>query len=344
MTPRSKPLWIATALTAGALGCASPPPEIRFDSVPPYAGGESYPNRSHPPLVTLEQFQRFDRMSIEIISDEGAGSSTTGARKLEIRITDHDADIKLKMKKFPPFLDGLNNSPRKELAAFAIQHFFLDPVDYVVPTFGVRCISMKTWEARGMGIPVRLEGTECSLVSYAFWLKDVTLPDPLYDKQKFSTDARYAYNLANFNILTHLVDHHDNRLGNFLVSKDEEDRRVFAIDNGTTFGPILYNWFYPPNSSWRKIKVPAIPRQAIDRLRKLTEEDLQSLAVIVQMEADSEGRLLIEEPGEPIDEEKGVSVRGTTLQLGLTDDEIEDVWERIEDLLEDVDDGEIGVF
>ena len=32
------------------------------------------------------------------------------------------------------------------------------------------------------------------------------------------------------------------------------------------------------------------------------------------------------------------------VQFGLTDDEIEDVWERIEDLIEDVDEGDIAVF
>jgi hypothetical protein len=133
-------------------------------------------------------------------------------------------------------------------------------------------------------------------------------------------------------------------LGNFLVSKTDEDRRVFAVDNGTTFGQFFFNWFYPPSFAWRKIRVPAIPRNAVNRLRKLTEEDLAKLGVIVQLEADRNGILRIEKPTTPIDEEEGVNVRGTTVQLGLTDDEIEDVWERIEHLLEDIDDGKIGVF
>jgi hypothetical protein len=181
-------------------------------------------------------------------------------------------------------------------------------------------------------------------VSYAFWLQNVTLPDPLYDEERYLTDARYAYNLANFNILTYLVSHHDTRYGNVLVSKKDEGRRVFAIDNGTTFGAFFFNWFYPPSFAWRNILVPAIPRNAVNRLRKLKEEDLESLEVIVQLEADQDGILRIEKPDDPIDKDEGVSVRGTTVQLGLTDDEIEDVWERIEDLLEDIDDGKIGVF
>lgn len=345
MMQRSALAWLAIASLANCLtGCASPAPEIRFDSVPPPSTGERAPNRSYPPLVTLESFQRFDRMPIDIISEEGAGSSTTGARKLVVRLQDTHDEITLKAKNFPPFLDGLNNSPRKELAAYAIQRFFLDPIDYVVPTFGVRCVPIEEWKKRRVGRPVVLDDTECALNSYAFWLQDVTLPDPLFDDDRFATDARYAYNLGNFNILTYLISHHDNRLGNFLVSKDERDRRVFAIDNGTSFGAILFNWFYPPHFSWRRIKVPALPLVTVDRLRSLEEEDLQALAVIVQLEADSDGILRVAEPGAPFDEDEGVSVRGTTLQLGLSDDEIEDVWERIEDLLEDVDKGRIGTF
>jgi hypothetical protein len=335
-----------SVLVLFALACASPPPHIRFDSLPssPPSTDGSYPNRSHPPLVTLEDFQRFDRLALKIISDEGAGAGVTGARKAVVDVDHQDEHITLKVKNFPLRLDGPNNSPRRELAAFAIQKFFLDPVDFVVPTFGVRCTPLEEWRTRNTGSPAHIPGTECALVSYAFWLKDVTLPDPLYDEQRFLTDARYANNLANFNLLTYLVNHHDQRSGNVLVSKNDEDRRVFAIDNGTTFGPFFFNWFYPPSFAWREIRVPAIPRSAVNRLRKLTEEDLEALGVIMQLEADQDGILRIEEPEDPIDDDEGVNVRGTTLQLGLTEDEIEDVWERIEDLLEDIDDGKIGIF
>ncbi len=341
MIPRAILLWTAILIT---IGCATAPSELKFDSVPPSSSEGPDPNRSHPPLVTLEDYQHFDRLQFEIISDEGAGAGVTGARRVTVRIVGHDEDLRLKTKDFPSGLDGTNNSPRKELAAYTIQRFFLDPVDYVVPTVGVRCVPLDDWKTRHTHSPTRVHGTECALISYAFWLQNVTLPEPLYDEQRFLNDARYAYYLANFNLLTYLVSHHDMRYGNALVSKNDEDRRVFAIDNGTTFGAFFFNWFYPPSFSWRNIKVPAIPRNAVNRLRKLKEEDLRSLAVIVQLEADQDGILRIEKPGDPIDEEEGVSVRGTTVQLGLTDGEIENIWERIEHLLEDIDDGKLGLF
>jgi len=342
MISRSTLVWSAILFAAG---CSSAhPPELQFESVPPSAVSGPDPIRSHPPLITLEDYQHFDRVSFDIISDKGAGAGVTGARKVTIRIADHDEDITLKTKDFPSNLDGINNSPRRELAAYAIQQFFLDPVDYVVPTVGVRCMPLDEWKTRNKHKPTRVPGTECALISYAFWIHDVTLPDPLYDEQRFLTDARYAYNLANFNILTYLVSHHDTRVGNVLVSKTDEDRRVFAIDNGTTFGTFFFNWFYPPTFQWRNIKVPAVPRNAVNRLRKLEEDDLESLEVILQLEADQDGILRIEKPGATFDDDKGADVRGTTVQIGLTEDEIEDVWERIEDLLEDIDDGKIGVF
>lgn len=341
MTIRLALLCLGTFL---ATGCASPPPKISFDAIPPSPTSGKDPNRARPPLVTLEDFQEFDRSTFQILSVKGAGAGVTGAKKVEIRSSDFDGEVTLKLKTFPRGLDGPNNSPRKELATFAVQQLFLDPEDYVVPTVGVRCVSLENWDSEMDISPVQLPGTNCALASYAFWLQNVTLPDPLFDEKRFATDARYAYNLANFNLVTYLVSHHDNRTGNFLVSKNDADRRVFAIDNGTTFGAFFFNWFYPPTFAWRKILVPAIPRNALTRLKALTEDDVEKLEVVVQLEPDAQGILRVVPSGEPIDEEEGVSVRGTTLQLGLTDDEAEDVWERIEDLLEDVDSGKIGVF
>jgi len=49
-------------------------------------------------------------------------------------------------------------------------------------------------------------------------------------------------------------------------------------------------------------------------------------------------------PGENLDPDDGVRIEGNTIQLGLSEDELEDVWERIKDLIEDVDEGDIAVF
>ena len=96
--------------------------------------------------------------------------------------------------------------------------------------------------------------------------------------------------------------------------------------------------------NWNVLRVPAVRKETVDRLRELDEDDLEFLEVVAQMEPDENGILQLVEPGEAIDDDEGASLEGTTLQFGLTEDEIEDVWERIEDLIEDVDDGKIPVF
>ena len=108
------------------------------------------------------------------------------------------------------------------------------------------------------------------------------------------------------------------------------------------FSGIFYNWFVP---NWCDIRVPALRKASIDRLRALGEADLaRELGVLVELRLDEEGVFHAVDPGPNLDEGEGVRYRDGVLQLGLTDDEIEDVWERIEDLIEDVDEDDIAVF
>ncbi len=66
--------------------------------------------------------------------------------------------------------------------------------------------------------------------------------------------------------------------------------------------------------------------------------------VVSQLEADSDGILKTVQAGPPIDPDEGVWREGTTVQFGLTADEVDDIWERIESLIERVDTGEIALF
>jgi hypothetical protein len=276
----------------------------------------------------------------------GAGAGTTGAEKVEIQFPDADVTVPSKWKRmdgaWKPFwgrLDGINNSPRKEIAAWKIQQLFLDPEDYVVPLSLAYCGPAKSPSREEA--PTRA-GTNCVLGVLSVWLNDVELPEPLLDNERFNRDHAYAYYLANFNLLTYLIKHHDGRSGNFLVSTDDARRQVFAIDNGVAFGGIFYNWFA---ENWNSIRVSALRKESIDRLRALREEDVEKLlGVVAQLELDDDGVYVNVPPGENLDEDDGVRIEGKVLQLGLTEDEIEDVWERIEDLIEDVAEGDVPVF
>jgi hypothetical protein len=107
------------------------------------------------------------------------------------------------------------------------------------------------------------------------------------------------------------------------VSKDEERRQVFSIDNGESFGSFPYNFFV---QNWDVIIVPALRQDSIDRLRQLQRQDLDFLGVVVQLEKDENGILMPVPAGENLDPRKSVRVHGGTVQLGLTRTEIGNVW------------------
>ncbi len=339
-------------LLAALAACATPQiregKPVRFTEAPSPGSRDAFPNWPTPPITSFEQELRFDRARHEVRSVKGAGGGVTGADQVDFDffLPGLHRQVMSKGRKAPaPRIDGWNNAPRKELAAASIQTLFLDPHDFVVPSAMMRCIPLDEWEGlKGAGASPSVPGTKCVLVMLAMWLQDVTLPDPLYDEERFLTDANYAYFLGNFNILTYLVDHRDNRTGNFLVAKDDRQRRVFAIDNGVTFGAKLFNWFFPWSYAWRKIQVPALPRQAVDRLRQLEREDLDKLMVVQQLEPDEKGILRIVAPGPVIDPDQGATVQGTTVQLGLRRKEIDQVWARTEALVQAVDSGRMPVF
>jgi hypothetical protein len=293
----------------------------------------------------------------EVRTLQGAGAGVTGARKVDMlfEFAEHEEDevylweiddgVNLKAKPFPsPSLDGWNNNPRKEIAAYELQKLFLEPRDYVVPTTVARCVPLEHSAYSQPDQKPTLEGTDCILVVLALWLKNVTVPDVFFEEARFLSDPAYAYAYGTFNILTHLSDHLDNRKGNFLTSKDDRFPRVYAIDNGIAFGSWIYNWFVPSSYAWRKIVVPAVPKSAVDRLRKLERADLESFSVLAEFHKNEDGFLDAVPPGASLNPSGSVNIDGGVVQIGLTESEIDDLWERIEELIERVDEGRLAVF
>jgi hypothetical protein len=344
----SRRLAVVSAL-ACALACSffSPPGPhhpVSFTQVPDPHGAERFPNWSVPPAVSQKDLMMGERLAhgAKLVRAKGAGAGTTGAEQHVFYVPELGREVALKAKPVPAGLDGINNSPRKELAAYRIQHLFLDPEDYVVPTTFAFCIPMKTWreEHGGKGEP-NVAGLDCELSVLALWLQDVTVPDRVYDEDRFLTDPSYAYYLSNFNVFTYVIDHRDGRRGNFLVSKDDAHRHVFAIDNGSTFNPLGYNYFVP---NWNVIRVAAVRRETIDRLRRLSRADLDFLLVVAQLHVDEHGIAHQVHSGPSLDDDEGALRRGDTIQFGLTRHEIDGVWQRIQRLIRDVDEGRLPVF
>ena len=356
MPTRSSMIVTTAALALVALSGCTMLPVSRVPAADGYAerpsphGADRFPNWPVPPH---EGERLILQARHELKEKTGAGSGTTGAEKAVLFFPDDGLELNLKWKLVDPSwklvtqrYDGINNSPRKELAAWVIQRLFLDPEDYVAPFTTAYCVPLAKYHDKAGKAEPTIEGSQCMLGVGALWMKDITLSIPVLDPVRFDRDYVYAYFLANLNLFTYLVKHHDGREGNFLASKDDARRQVFSIDNGVSFGAgfsrLFYNWFV---ANWNSIRVPALRKESIDRLRGLEEADVTAaLGVVSQLERDDEGVYWNVPPGENLDPRRGVRIEGKTLQFGLTEDEIENVWERIEDLIEDVDDGEIPVF
>ena len=340
---------LSLLLVAPALGCASmpwsKPAQVRFEKAPVPTDVDPWVNWPARPITGWEEWEGLDGSDFTVIEQKRAGAGVTGAVEARIAHPALGKKFHVKAKSIPPGqLDGWNSSPRKEIAADQIQRLFLDPIDFVVPSSSMRCVRLDVWNEKFPDTQPSIPGTSCVLVNLSMWLNDLTVPDVVYDKERFLEDPNYAYRLAHFNLLTYLIKARDLRRGNILVSKHDADRRVFAIDNGISFGAWFYNWFNPSSYTWQRITVPALPRATVDRLRGLQREDLDVLATVVDFAPGENDRLVRAEPGPPFDPDEGVRLDGTRLQFGLTRGEIDDVWKRIQNLVKDVDKGRIGLF
>lgn len=295
------------------------------------------------PMGPAEIHRRLAYDDFTITKVESAGAGVTGASKLTLRFGD-DHELVVKWKAVPPgSLDSWNNSPRKELAAYAVQRWLFAPEDYVVPTPVPRCIALDRYAAVDPKATPSLPGTRCVLGVAVVWMRDVMAPDSVYDPARFASDPHYAAHMGDFNLLTYLIEHRDGRKGNFLLATDPEDPRVFAVDNGIAFDPFPWNFFV---QNWHVIRVPWLRRDPVDRLRKVGHGGAEKLGVLVELDTDAGGMLRLEplaKRGPNLDPKDGVRIAGGRVQFGLTKDEIEDVEERIEELLDDVDDGKIQV-
>jgi hypothetical protein len=165
------------------------------------------------------------------------------------------------------------------VAAYRVQQWILDPAEYVVPTIAVRCLPATTRvPADPASETATFPGTTCVLGTLALWLRHVHVADPPYDPARFVRDARYAHHLANFNLVTYLIDHQDAKAGNLLAADDEANPRLFSVDNGITFGTLRHNYAV---INWNRMHVPALTRRAVERLRAVGPADLASLATVV---------------------------------------------------------------
>jgi hypothetical protein len=267
---------------------------------------------------------------------------TSGVLKIKLFFPSHGDSLDFKWKTATRgSLDGLNNKPRKEVAAYLIQRWFLDQPEYVVPTSALRCLTVDTLKDHGVSASPSLPGSPCVLGLLSLWLEDVEVPERLLDPERFGSDPLYASALGRLNLLTYLVEHKDGRDGNFLVSKPPAPPRFFAVDNGISFSAFIQNWFV---SNWHVIRIPALPHLEIERLRKIDRKQIDRLGVVSELRARPDGMLMAAPAGANLDPEQGVRIAKDSVQIGLTRHELDGVEARLKDLLARVDRGELRTF
>jgi hypothetical protein len=244
--------------------------------------------------------------------------------------------INVKWAAAPRGADSFNNRPRFEMAVYELQKLFLDVEDYVVPPTVVRAMPLDEYPRKN-AVQTTFRGIDVVLVLLQYWLRQVTDED-VYDRDRIREDSLYARHLADMNILTYLVRHADANPGNMLIST-AGNARVFAVDNGVSFGDISDR-----PDAWRKMRTERLPQGTVERLRGISEEDLlQALGVLAQFEVRGD-QLVQVEPTENLDPGNGVRRKDDVVQLGLTTREIGRVFGRLQDLLEDIDEGKYEIF
>ena len=249
--------------------------------------------------------------------------------------------IKAKWKIAPPGGSGFNNTPQREIAAYEAQKLFLDPSEYVVPPIAGICVPLEE-HAETLGpVEPTFPGTSCVFGVLAYWLENVQ-EEGARDMDRFDRDPAYRDSLARLNLFTHLIDHRDPRDANFLIAKDPDRPRVFAIDNGLAFGG-FENPFTFVYGDWGDIRVPALARVDVERLRSAKRADFERLAVVAQF-AIRDGMLIAVAPGPPLSEDEPVRVSEGIVQFGLTRKEIDGMEFRVRKPLERVDAGEVDRF
>src|SRR4030095_13539628 len=225
------------------------------------------------PIPATEFLRRLKYDDFQILSVEGTQHGMTGATKWTVSFDKGPQKIEVKWKPAPPINgDAWNNSPRREIAAYKIQELFLDPPDYMVPPVTSRCIGLDSYsKIKPKAKPNLAGGFNWVYGVLSAWLKNVALTHPVFDKKRFEADTRYAYYMANVNLLCYLIDHQDSVDDNFLISTLPGNPKVFSIDNGISFHWEFHNPFM---GHFNKIRVPSLPKASVDRLRRITEEEL----------------------------------------------------------------------
>ena len=102
---------------------------------------------SHWPLAPDRARELLRTAPFEIRGEKKTEHGTSGPRRLELYFPRQKLSLRAKWKPVPPSGDGINNAPRKEVAADRVQEILLDEPNYVAAPTVLRCIPMQSLPA-----------------------------------------------------------------------------------------------------------------------------------------------------------------------------------------------------
>ena len=292
-------------------------------------------------LPISETERRFQFEDLNIFKFKDIRSRSDIVKRVILRWSD-GSYTQAKWKRAPHNGHARNNAPRYEIAAYQFQKLFLEEHEYVVPPTVMRNFPLKKYreiEKSLVQINPTFDNTNGVCFVLQYWLENVSVHD-IYNKKRFENDATYARELANMNIFSYLIRHSDSNIGNFLISTDPNNPRVFSVDNGMAFGSREGQ----RGHKWRVIRVKRLPRETIERIRNIQLEDLhKTLGVVAQLEV-LNGQMMFTESTENINPSQGVRISENIIQFGLTTKEIDDIFARQQTLIKKIDTGKIKIF
>jgi hypothetical protein len=241
---------------------------------------------------------------------------------------------RVKWKQVPDQLDAPNNSPRRELASYALQKLLFSPERYVVVPTVMRCLPRK--RMKNLKGASAFPGARCALGVVSQWLENAREFD---DAWMDDAPPALASRIGDLNVFTIAAGHRDAIGANFLTV-GKPPARVFVVDNGMAFGAWDLNPLGLVGAQWMRWRAQAVAADTKSRLGRLSRADLDVLKTVVQLELDPvTGMYRSTPPTAPwaaSDEAPGIRRRGTSIQLGLTPEELDNVYERTRALLDDL--------
>lgn len=344
---------LAATCFAWLCGCSSSlqPPVVPLSEPAALCGGDVSP----PACNASEQVEAWlTDPELLIVQSQPTPSGIQGARVLTLSVPRDIGPHFLRAKWRANSTATAHSAPRRELAAYEIQKLFLEPDEYVVPPTRAHCFPMSHY--RILVDPDAQASTpemDCVFGYLSYWLEDA-LPSSEVDASWFDPDRGaldvelfhrrpgYRRAVANVNLLTYLIDHDDTHPGQFLMRPTRMRPIVYSIDNSMSFAAGTN-----PNlgrlDDWSRIQMP-LQSDQLKRLGGLRPEDLFRLRVVQMFEL--QNRQLVQAEGKSETEEparKPLRWRDGQLLVGLHEAELEQLWSRLQLLLDRAEQGRILV-